>query len=106
MPTETPLDRIDDLLSKTERIFRAAWLIIFAIVGGALWVASAQWSIADHERRITSVEGDVKPMAEALARVKGRLSITAAPAPTPNSGVVWAEDQAREQEREEVQETH
>lgn len=104
------IDRIDVLLSKTERIFRAAWVIILAIVGGALWVASAQWSIADHERRITSVEGDVKPMADTLARVKGHLGITAAPPPKPppSSSVVWSEDQTREQERaeEEAQAPH
>jgi hypothetical protein len=101
-PSRTPdaLDRIDDLLSKTERIFRAARWIFFAILAGALWVARAEWSIADHERRITSVEGDVKPMAEALARVKGRLSITAAPPPTqpPSASVVWSEDQRQAEE--------
>ena len=100
MPKTDSLDRIDDLLGKTERIFRAAWLIIFAIVGGALWVASAQWSLADHERRLTSIEGDVKPMADTLARVKGHLGLSAvSPAkPTPTSSVVWAEDQRQAEE--------
>lgn len=100
MPKTDSLDRIDDLLGKTERILRAAWVIILAIVGSALWVASAQWSIADHERRLTSVEGDVKPMADMLSRVKGHLGISAAPPPTPppSASVVWSEDQRQAEE--------
>lgn len=106
---ETPLDRIDDLLSKTERIFSAARWIFFAILAGALWVARAEWNLADHERRLTSVEGDVKPMSDTLSRIKGHLSISAVSpkSPEPPSSIVWSEDQRREEARQDdEQATH
>lgn len=95
------VERLDNMLSKTERIFGAAKIFMTLLIFGALWVFRIEYTQADHEQRITETETDLKPLATDLAKIKGHLHLaanTTPPAEEPTNTVVWTEEQRRQEE--------
>ena len=106
---EHMLTKIERILDLTTKLASLLWVVAVGGIGIVLWVARVEYKAADHEHRLNVAEAEIRPMAGALERVKGRLGISAAtaPQPEPTSSVVWTEDQRREQDRQDdEQATH
>jgi hypothetical protein len=97
------LDRIDDILGKSERTLKATRWLLTLVAAGVLWGGRLEWGQVDHERRITATEADVKPLSESVARMKGHLGLASSHTlPLPKSAaVVWSDERKREEERQE-----
>jgi hypothetical protein len=97
------LDRIDDILGKSERTLKATRWLLTLVAAGVLWGGRLEWGQVDHERRITATEADVKPLSESVARMKGHLGIASSHTlpPPKSAAVVWSDEEKREEERQE-----
>lgn len=87
-PLDQTLDRIAAVAEKIERVWNLARWMVAAISAGVLWVARVEWSHADHEKRLSGVEGDTKVLNADVARMKGSLSLSLNE-PPPSPQLVW-----------------